>query len=86
MGKLPETHFKGKKGGALIDFVTSLEELLSQMSTLREGMRHATLTFQEMRSFSVFGLGRAVRIEKRGTETISPPSFFSCCHMGAWLR
>lgn len=70
MGKLPEIHFKGEMGGALQDFVRSLEQLLSvQVSTLLERMRHTTLMLHEIGSWCVClgGVG-----EKRGTREISP--------------
>ena len=68
MGKLPEVHFKAEVGGALQDFIRSLEQLVSiQMSTLLERMRHTTLMLHEIESS---GGGR----EKRGTQEISPPN------------
>ena len=58
MGKLPETHFRGNKGGAWLDFVTSLEQLLIvHMSTLLERMRHANLMLQEAGTLGVGARG-----------------------------
>lgn len=51
---------KGNKGGALLDFVTSLEQfLIVHVSTLLERMRHAPLVLQEVVSWGEGG--------KRGT-------------------
>lgn len=77
MGKLPEIHFKGEMGGALQDFVRTLEQLLSvQVSTLLERMRHTTLVFHETRDwesgFVHARLGGSG--EKKGTPEINPPN------------
>lgn len=89
MGKLPETHFKGEKGGALLDFIKGLKQLLIvKVSTLLERMRHATLILQEIGSLCVWGREREIR-EKGNSENQPPelrnPSFLSHSYMGADL-